>query len=82
VAILNLYSVSHFGIWFVAGRWFMTSWPLFLAFSIGWEALELVLPFEFAVETWDNKIADLVVNCIGFQCGLWSRERRPTTIRD
>ena len=37
--------------------------------SIGWELLELVLPYEFAVEDWGNKGMDLVVNTLGFFIG-------------
>ena len=46
------------------------SWGLFFGLSIGWEILELYLPFEFVKETWDNKISDLVVNTIGFVIGI------------
>jgi len=35
--------------------------------------LELYLPFEFVEETWDNKIADLVVNTVGFALGMGLR---------
>ena len=41
--------------------------------SIGWEILELYLPFEFVKETWENKLSDLVVNTIGFLFGLGLR---------
>jgi hypothetical protein len=69
MAMLNLYSVSHFFIWFFTGRYLLQHWGVFLALSIGWEALELVLPFEFAVEEWSNKCADVVVNTVGFYLG-------------
>ena len=55
-------------------------WPLpadqlvgFPCPSVGWEVLELYLPFEFVEETWDNKIADLVVNTVGFALGMGLR---------
>lgn len=70
MVLLNLYSLSHLLIWTFAGRFIISSWALFLALSVGWELLELVLPFTFAVETWDNKVADLFVNCVGFYLGL------------
>jgi len=38
--------------------------------SLGWELLELVLPYEFTEETWENKISDIAVNCMGFYLGL------------
>ena len=69
MVLLNLWSVGHFLQWFVVGRWLKISWSLFLILSIGWEMLELALPYEFANETWDNKISDIVVNCCGFYLG-------------
>ena len=42
--------------------------------SIGWEILELVLPFGFAVETLDNKVGDMVVNTLAFLVGLKWRQ--------
>lgn len=70
MVLLNMYSVSHFFIWFTAGRFFLTNWQIFLLLSVGWELLELVLPYEFAVEDWGNKVMDLVVNTIGFFIGI------------
>ena len=72
--ILNLWSVGHFVQWTFVGRFLLTNWYVFFAFSIGWEILELYLPFEFVNETWDNKISDLVVNTIGFYLGLRLRD--------
>jgi len=70
MVLLNIWSVGHFCQWFVVGRFVITNWYLFLILSIGWELLELVLPYEFAKETWDNKIADIIVNCCGFYLGI------------
>jgi len=64
-----MYSISHFLIWSTAGRFIRTNWPLFFLLSIGWELLELVLPFEFAIEDWGNKGMDLVVNTLGYYLG-------------
>jgi len=64
-----MYSVSHFFIWSTAGRFIRTNWPLFFLLSIGWEVLELFLPFEFAIEDWDNKGMDLIVNTFGYYIG-------------
>ena len=69
MALFNLWSVGHFLQWFAVGRWLKLSWSLFLILSIGWELLELALPYEFTNETWDNKISDIVVNCCGFYLG-------------
>tara|TARA_B100001113_G_C20860653_1_gene513827 strand:- start:358 stop:582 length:225 start_codon:yes stop_codon:yes gene_type:complete len=65
-----MWSVGHFLQWFMVGRFILKSWYVFLILSIGWECLESVLPYEFAQETWDNKISDIVVNCLGFYLGL------------
>ena len=69
MALLNLWSLGHFVQWSILGRFMLTNWYLFLFLSIGWEFLELVLPYEFAKETIDNKISDVVVNIAGFWIG-------------
>ena len=56
------------------GRYARINWVTFLIFSIGWELLELVLPFEFALETIGNKFGDIVLNVIGFSLGLRFRK--------
>ena len=48
----------------------LANWYIFLALSIGWEILELYLPYEFAVEETANKVSDLIVNTIGFWLGI------------
>jgi len=69
MALLNLWSLGHFVQWSILGRFMLTNWYVFLFLSIGWEFLELVLPYEFAKETIDNKISDVVVNIAGFWIG-------------
>lgn len=73
MAILNLWSLGHFVQWSIIGRFFLKNWYVFLFLSIGWELLELVLPYEFAKETWDNKISDVFVNIAGFWLGMRTR---------
>jgi len=73
VVLLNLWSLGHFVQWTFVGRYLFRNWYVFFALSIGWEVLELYLPFEFVVETWDNKLSDLVVNTVGFALGLGLR---------
>ena len=51
---------------------------IFFALSVSWECLELALPYEFAQETWDNKISDVVVNCLGFYLGVSLRQHQST----
>ncbi|MEE2985716.1 MAG: hypothetical protein VX366_05820 [Candidatus Thermoplasmatota archaeon] len=70
MTLLNIWSLGHFIQWGFVGRYLFQNWWLFIALSIGWEILELYLPYEFAVETWDNKISDVIVNIIGFALGL------------
>jgi hypothetical protein len=55
--------------WAGVGRFLLSNWYVFFALSVGWELLELYLPFEFAKETWENKISDIVVNIVGFWLG-------------
>ena len=76
MVLLNLWSVGHLLQWFGIGFFIRISWPLFFFLSIGWEVLEIILPYEFTEEVWENKISDLVVNTIGFQEGRWCHLRR------
>ena len=69
MALLNLWSLGHFVQWSILGRFILRNWYVFLFLSIGWEFLEVVLPYEFAKETIDNKISDVVVNIAGFWIG-------------
>jgi len=67
--LLNLWSLGHFVQWAGVGRFLLSNWYVFFALSVGWELLELYLPYEFAKETWENKISDIVVNIVGFWLG-------------
>ena len=69
MALLNLWSLGHFVQWSIVGRFILTNWYAFLFLSIGWEFLEMALPYEFAKETIDNKISDVIVNIAGFWIG-------------
>ena len=69
MTLLNLWSLGHFVQWAGVGRFLLSNWYVFFALSVGWELLELYLPFEFAKETWENKISDIVVNSVGFWLG-------------
>ena len=61
--------------WFGISRYIFTNWYLFIALSIGWEILELYIPYEFATEEVENKISDLIVNTVGFWLGIKIREK-------
>ena len=69
MTLLNLWSLGHFVQWAGVGRFLLSNWYVFFALSVGWELLELYLPYEFAKETWENKISDIIVNIIGFWLG-------------
>ncbi len=77
MALVNYYSISHLFIWLLLGRFTRIGWATFLILSLGWELLELVLPFEFAVETIDNKLGDVIVNTLAFSAGLKWRQAHP-----
>jgi len=72
--MFNYYTISHFLIWLLFGRFTSISFITFLALSIAWEISELVLPFEFAVETVGNKIGDMAANTVAFLVGLKWRQ--------
>lgn len=76
--MLNYYSIAHLFIWLLSGRCTRIGWPAFLILSVGWELLELVLPFEFAVEAIDNKVGDMIVNTLAFTVGLRWRHAAAT----
>ena len=72
--MLNYYSLGHFLQWLLIGRFLLKNWYIFFILSIGWEFLELILPFQFAIETFQNKLSDIVVNCLGFYLGNYFRK--------
>lgn len=70
MSILNLWSLGHFIQWSFLGRFVFSNWYIFFILSVGWELIELILPYEFAVETLENKVSDIVVNTFGFYLGV------------
>ena len=70
MSVLNLWSLGHFMQWSFLGRFVFSNWYIFFILSVGWELIELILPYEFAVETLENKISDIVVNTFGFYLGV------------
>lgn len=71
MTFINYYSIIHFIIWFIYGKYFKKNWPLFLLLSVGWEIIELFIPFNFAIETTMNKITDIFINIIGYSFGIF-----------
>ena len=72
--MFNYYTVSHLFIWLLVGRFTSIGYGTFVVLSIGWGILELVLPFEFAVEMLDNKVGDLAANTVAFVVGFKWRQ--------
>ena len=72
--MLNLYSIGHFLQWFLIGHFLLNNWYIFFILSIGWELLEIILPYKFAAETYDNKILDIIINYLGFYLGNYIRK--------
>ena len=70
-----MYSIVHFIQWLLIGHFLLKNWIIFLILSLSWEIIELILPFEFAIETLTNKISDIFVNCIGFYLGNYLRNK-------
>lgn len=65
-----MWSLGHFIQWSFLGRFVFSNWYIFFILSVGWELIELILPYEFAVETLENKVSDIVVNTFGFYLGV------------
>lgn len=70
----NLWTVGHFLMWLVIGRYFLKSWLVVIFLSITWEAFEYYIPYEIAKEAWINKFTDLIANSLGFYVGLKIRK--------
>ena len=70
----NLWTVGHFLMWMVVGRFLFKSWIILIILSVAWEAFEYYLPYEIAKESWFNKFTDLIANSLGFYVGLKIRK--------
>ena len=66
---VNTYSLSHLIIWFGMAQFSEIESRHMLALSIGWEVLELQLPYKFAQESYLNKFCDILFNSLGFYMG-------------
>ena len=76
MTIINHYSIIHFIFYYLFGRYTNIRWLLFLLISFGWEMLELVLPYEFAIETIPNKLVDILFNFFGYCAGLYFKGQK------
>ena len=70
----NLWTVGHFFMWMIVGRFLFKSWIILIILSVAWEAFEYYLPYEIAKESWFNKFTDLIANSLGFYVGLKIRK--------
>lgn len=71
--LVNIWSVGHLFLWLSAGFVFH-SWCLFIFLSVMWEVIEVVLPYDFSHESWENKVADILINSVGFVLGQLLRQ--------
>lgn len=76
MTLLNVWSIGHFFFWFTVACFVFQSVTIFIVLfflSLSWEALELLLPHDFANESWENKGIDVVINIAGFLFGTFVR---------
>ncbi len=66
---VNVYSLSHLFIWYGMAQFSEVEVQHMLGLSLGWELIELYLPFEFARESYLNKFCDIFFNSLGFYMG-------------
>ena len=66
---VNIYSIGHIIFWYGMSQFSEIETQHMLAISLGWELLELYLPYEFAKESYLNKVCDIFFNCLGFFIG-------------
>lgn len=63
---VNYYSLIHFGEYALLGLIKSVKVWHFWTISIGWEIIELFTPYEWARESWLNKLLDMGFNFSGF----------------
>ena len=71
---VNIYSIGHIIFWYGMSQFSEIETQHMLAISLGWELLELYLPYEFAKESYFNKVCDIFFNCLGFFIGKQQRK--------
>ena len=63
---INFYSLIHFIEYSILSMMPFIKNIHFWSISITWEILELFIKFDWARESWLNKLCDLIFNCSGF----------------
>jgi len=71
---INGFTFIHLLLWLVVGRFTPLPLLLFFLLAIGWEALEMILPFKFALESIENKVMDMGANLLGYGIGGYIRK--------
>lgn len=66
---VNTYSIGHLAFWYGMSQFSEIETRHMLLFSLGWELIELSLPFKFAQESYLNKFCDVLFNSLGFYVG-------------
>ncbi len=66
---VNHYSIAHLLLWASLSQIPEINSNKMISLSLGWEILELYLPFEFAQESYLNKTCDLFFNALGYHIG-------------
>ena len=64
-----MYSIGHIAFWYGMSQFSEIEAQQMLLFSLGWELVELYLPFKFAQESYLNKFCDMLFNSLGFFIG-------------
>ena len=66
---VNIYSIGHIIFWYGMSQFSEIEAQQMLLFSLGWELIELYLPFKFDQESYLNKFCDILFNNLGFYIG-------------
>ena len=66
---VNYYSIIHFVEYFIFSFFKFFTFKLAILISLLWEFAELFLKYDWARESWANKIIDIYFNLAGFYFG-------------
>tara|TARA_B100000700_G_scaffold67995_1_gene75246 strand:+ start:9043 stop:9762 length:720 start_codon:yes stop_codon:yes gene_type:complete len=66
---VNTYSVGHIAFWYGMSQFSEIEVQQMLLSSLGWELIELYLPFKFTQESYLNKFFDILFGSLGFYIG-------------
>lgn len=66
---MNEFTLLHLTVCFALGYFTRLGIIAFFVLTIGWEFVELFVPFQFALESFLNKIFDIAANTVGYFLG-------------